>query len=503
MRRPLSTLIALGLLSGCGSKTVRTHLVSKPTPKGFIARSPAMSEDGRWVIYDQEGRESDVGIRHQNQGVWHANRDGFQWTVGIPDGHRALNPDISADGQWIAFVTTAPLLARDRNHLEDVYVWRARDRNHNGLELVSTTPQGEAGNGRVLGHPKISPDGRFVVWISHATDYVGAGADPDGPVASVFMRDRQSKKTWRLAVSADFEGAATHIDGVDFARLEDGTVYLAVETAAGLINDDSNGKRDVYGIAIQPAYFKLPQNKHSYKQYSPMAAGAEAMWSVELVSVGAQGVLGDAESYGAHVLLPARARAAAEFGGRPLVVFTSEARTLSQRDGDLEPDVFIQAFDPAFTGITPMPPRQLTHSIKPSEKGKCTAGDAENLRDGDIMVAMSCRGPLVAEDSNHVLDVYVATLASGPVLASRPDPDMEPKEWTKGPPSKQLGNAPSMDPDLSMDGCHVAFASESRNLTNEYDDDPHTEIFSRYNPMGWPSSTIRKMCGWAPRDNDL
>ena len=46
----------------------------------------------------------------------------------------------------------------------------------------------------------------------------------------------------------------------------------------------------------------------------------------------------------------------------------------------------------------------------------------------------------------------------------------------------------------------MAFASEARNLSNEYDNDPHTEIFSRYNPFGWSKGDIRIWCGWAPRD---
>ena len=184
------------------------------------------------------------------------------------------------------------------------------------------------------------------------------------------------------------------------------------------------------------------------------------------------------------------------------MVFTSEARTLSRERGDLEPDVFVQAFDPSFTGPSPLPPRQVSSYISEVEKGKCVAGDAENLDNGDIIIAMTCRGPLVKEDTNHIRDVYVRTLAEEPVLASRPDPEMTAKEWTKGPPKKQLGNAPSFDPDLSMDGCHVAFVSESRNLTNEYDDDPHPEVFSRYNPMRWKAGVLRKRCEWVPRDED-
>ena len=303
------------LLAGCGKKPVRTHLVSQPTPTGFLATSPAVSEDGRWVVYDQEGREGEVGIRHRDQGVWHANRDGFKWKTATPDGNRGTDPDISADGQWMVYVTDAPLKPQDRNHLPDVYVWRARDTNHNSLELISVALDGSAGNGQVYGPAKISPDGRYVVWTSNATNYIGRRGDPDGPVGSVFIRDRQLKRTTRIPVTDDFSGAATHVENVDFVITDEGVIYLAVETGAGLVVDDTNGERDVYAIAVQPEVLKLPQEASAFRQHSPRTAGRESLWSVELVSVGIDGALGDNKSYGGHVLLPAKTKAASEFMG--------------------------------------------------------------------------------------------------------------------------------------------------------------------------------------------
>ena len=376
-----------------------------------------MSHDGRWVVFDVEGREGDVGIRHRNQGIWHANRDGQRWKVGTPEGNRGHHPDISADGQWIVYVTDARLSPQDNNYVEDVYVWRARDTYHNSLELISCGIRGGAGDGQVYGPARISADGRYVAWTSHATNYVDIGGDPDGPVGSIFVRDRTFGRTSRIPVTPAYEGAGTHIEKIDFQFTEEGQFQVAFETAAALVRDDTNGKKDVYVVTADPGVFTLGGNRHAFRQHSPEHAGDKALWSVELVSVGPNGALGDADSYGAHILQPSTSRAAAEFGGRPLVVFTSNARTLSTREGDLDSDVFVQAFDASWTGLGPLPPRQLTSNLSPQEKSRCTAGDAENLASGDIGIAMTCRGPLVREDVNHIADVYVQTLAGAPVLA--------------------------------------------------------------------------------------
>lgn len=500
MRHGLIIVGCATLLVGCAKRPVRTHLVSETSGAGFIAAAPVASEDGRWVAFDILGREGEVGIRHENQGAWHANRDGFKWKAALPDGNRGLDPDITADGQWVVYVTDAPLMLNDRNHIPDVYMWRARDTNHNSLKLVSVGLNGRAGDGAVYGPAKVSPDGRYVAWTSHAMNYIGRGGDPDGPVGSIFIRDMQFGKTSRVPVTPEFRGADTHIENVDFQFTEDGQLQIAFETGAGLIVDDSNGVKDVYVVTADPQIFKLGHDKHAWRQHAPAVAGSEALWHVELVSVGPNQTIGDGPSYGAHIAHPATVRAGAEFAGRPLVFFTSEARTLSLEKGDFEPDVFVQAFDPTYTGLTPLPPRQMSSYINETEKGKCVVGDAENVSGGDVVIAMTCRGPLLSEDDNHIRDVYVRSLSEGPVLASRPDPEMDAKSWTKGPPKKQIGNAPSGDPDLSGDGCHVAFASESRNLTNEYDEDPHTEVFSRYNPMRWKTGELRTRCGWVPRD---
>ncbi|NBV24769.1 MAG: hypothetical protein EBS05_22980, partial [Proteobacteria bacterium] len=92
-------------------------------------------------------------------------------TNGVSSGDGAsINPVISSNGQFIAFVSKASnLVSNDTNGLQDVF-WR--DRQAGVTRLVSRTPSGFSGNGE-LDAPAISADGRYVAFHSRASNLVG------------------------------------------------------------------------------------------------------------------------------------------------------------------------------------------------------------------------------------------------------------------------------------------------------------------------------------------
>lgn len=109
---------------------------------------------------------------------------------------------ISADGRYVAFVSEATNLVkeRDNNRAPDVYL---RDTARNVTELISRRPSSGAANGRST-HPSISADGRIVVFQSDASDLVCAfrchAAERDiNLVADIFTRDRESGVIRRIS----------------------------------------------------------------------------------------------------------------------------------------------------------------------------------------------------------------------------------------------------------------------------------------------------------------
>jgi hypothetical protein len=99
-------------------------------------------------------------------------------------------PAISGDGRFIAFSTTNAPVPEDTNGVADVYVF---DRSTRLTSRVSVASNGDQGNGSST-TPRLSADGRYVVFVSSATNLVAG--DTNG-VADVFRHDRVTGETIR------------------------------------------------------------------------------------------------------------------------------------------------------------------------------------------------------------------------------------------------------------------------------------------------------------------
>ena len=118
-------------------------------------------------------------------------------TGGEPHGSSGY-PDISADGRYVAFGSLAPdLVENDTNGLSDVFIF---DRQTKMTELVSVNSNGEqqtggdnTGYGGVL-----SADGRYVTFSSEATNLVD---NDTGGFRDLFRRDRKKGVTIQVSVN--------------------------------------------------------------------------------------------------------------------------------------------------------------------------------------------------------------------------------------------------------------------------------------------------------------
>lgn len=109
---------------------------------------------------------------------------------------------ISADGRFVAFASMDnTLVTGDTNGVIDIFV---RDRQAGTTVCASRAADGTAANA-YSDLPKISADGRYVVFESHATNLV-AGVDPARSYADVYRYDLQTRQTIR--VSLDNTGLA-------------------------------------------------------------------------------------------------------------------------------------------------------------------------------------------------------------------------------------------------------------------------------------------------------
>jgi len=155
----------------------------------------------------------------------------------VADGQigEAQPPSISADGRFVAFVSFGAIVPQFSGFW-DVYV---RDMVLGQTTLVSRSMSGTAANGDSRG-PAITPDGRFVAFVSQATNLTPV----QGVSADVFVRDLTTGST-QLVNVAPGGGSVT---GASFAPAitPDGAFIAFASVSPDLVPGDTNGELDVF-----------------------------------------------------------------------------------------------------------------------------------------------------------------------------------------------------------------------------------------------------------------
>jgi len=150
-------------------------------------------------------------------------------------------PDISSDGRYVAFVSDASdLVVGDTNGFFDVFV---HDRDTGVTSRVSVSTAGAQAN-YDCSRCAISGDGRCVAFYSSADNLVAGDTNGRG---DMFVRDRQTGATTRVSVKsggAQADGSYTLLQAPSLSA--DGR-YVAFATDDGsLVPGDTNALMDVF-----------------------------------------------------------------------------------------------------------------------------------------------------------------------------------------------------------------------------------------------------------------
>lgn len=318
------------------------------------------------------------------------------------DGPSTL-PSLSADGRFVAFVSEASDLQarRDRLGHRDVFV---RDRESGAMLRVSVPVAGSEANddshATELVAPAISADGCIVALFSRASDLVEGD---DNGVADVFVRDLCTGRTELISRGLDGagNGASTNPD-----LSADGRYVVFQSAATNLVDGDTNRATDVFIHDRQTGE------------------------TVRILGPG--GVEPDAD-----VITPAIS------GDGRFVAFASRATNLGSRSGNRTQHVYLYDRD---TG------EMLLVSAAGDREGDGDSFCPDLDATGSIVAFKSEASNLVAGDTNGVPDVFVWEAATRQVSrVSVDDFGMQ-------------GDGLSAHPRLSADGRFVTFASFARNF---------------------------------------
>ena len=209
------------------------------------SENPAISAAGHHVVF--ESRATTIAGRDANRQTdvyWCDMFTGEARRVSAPlrdtpnESGTSLDPSLSADGRFVAFTSDAGGLVPGDGRRAGVY-WRDMQSGETRLVDVPAGGLGSNGSGQ---NPRISPDGRYVVFDSDATDL--PGGELNGRTLDVFRKD-VVEGTVRL-VSRGAGGSPADGDSTADSISGDGQVAGFSSSASNLVPGDANGRGDAF-----------------------------------------------------------------------------------------------------------------------------------------------------------------------------------------------------------------------------------------------------------------
>ena len=383
----------------------------------------------------------------------------------------ALEPSVSADGNFVAFSSDFSYSALDTNGLRDVYLY---DKTQNAIILVSRTVAGAAGN-NVSSEPSISLDGAYVSFSSLATD-LGATQPANNDKKDIFIWERATGLISQVSITTgggnpgEFSAepntngdgnfvaytspsSATSIvaDAVDANTLRDVFLWNRATNTTRLVSTVTAGTTGPFTSGNAGSWDPSVSENGRYVAFrsdaSDLVAGVDANGFRDiylrdmdtgtnvLVSRTAAGTSGNGESDSPSVSADGN-----------FVVFSSTANNLAANDTSTNGrDIFL--FNRTDNSVT-----LISQNLSRNGSGNGDSSEPSISQDGRFVAFTSEASNLVGGDTNGVADIFLYDIQTGAMnRISISDAGQE-------------GNGPSTDANVAPGGLFVAFTSKATNL---------------------------------------
>jgi Tol biopolymer transport system component len=309
-------------------------------------------------------------------------------------------PAVDGTGSFVVFISSAPdLVAGDTNGKDDVFVY---DRYWRTTTRVSVSTNGTQAN-NLSQSPVISQDGRYIAFVSFATNLVPNDTNNQ---ADVFLHDRFTHAT--MLVSAGVNGTQANHESRNPSI--GGNLVCFDSFASNLVANDTNQVPDVFTFSL-------------------------ASGEIRRVSITWDGGQPNGMSDQSQICADGST-----------VAFRSNANNLVADDTNQRDDIFVRNLTNSSTDIAS---RDFNwggangHSSEPAISG-----------DGRFVAFESAATDLVPDDANGMADIFVRDTLC--MITQRASISF----------NFQESNGPSNFPAISADGRFVSFFTFATNLVD-------------------------------------
>ena len=454
---------------------------SSTTPDGRYVAFSSSADD--IVANDLNAHLSDVFVRDTQAGTTTLVSVNQSGTGSAND--PSFGPVISATGRYIVFSSLATNLApNDSNASFDVYL---RDMQTGTTTLVTYNLGGTAAAGGLANVHSISPDGRYIVFTSAATNLTTV---PDASASTdIFVRDMQTGVNEMLSVNIfGVSPSNQNSYGVPNSISSDGRYFLFESDASNLTNIPGSGGRRAYvrdtqlDTTIPIAVDRLGTQTYNGRDIPVFAGGGRY---VCFVSAGNNIVANDNNNRGDVFLRDLQSNTttlvSVNVAGNPIVNgdaekcrITPNARYVAFSSSSTEHttvpdtngggnDVFIRDLQSGTTSL-------VSHNLANTSAGNSFSTLQAISADGRFVVFQSFASDLTnVPDSNNAVDIFA--------LDTRTSRTIPVSVNVFGTASPTLG---SNNAAVNNDGTKIVFESDAGNIAVG-DFNGTTDVFLRNN----------------------
>ena len=226
------------------AETARVSVSSAGVQSDNESGTAAISANGRFVAFVSESGTLVTGDTNGKGDIFVHDRltkttaRASLGPAGVQANDNSFFPAISADGRFVAFISTASnLVTGDTNQQDDVFVHDLQTKITSRVSIGPANAQGNGSNSQ----PAISSDGRFVAFISSATNLITGDINKK---SDIFVYDRGTKTTTRISVNST--GIEANGDNYNPVISANGRFVAFTSEASNLVTGDTNAVHDVF-----------------------------------------------------------------------------------------------------------------------------------------------------------------------------------------------------------------------------------------------------------------